>query len=93
MEWLTDLFYFLFLPGLMMVIAILTYRGPAQKYKIVKETNSLGESRYEVWFGYSAFPLVQDTWRLEDKFDTEELANDYVARYHKTKLIIKEGTL
>ena len=92
MEWLKDLLYFLFVPGLVVLAALLTYRGSKQGYKIVKETNSLGESRYEVWFEYYN---IQGThgWRHEETFDTEEGADQFIARQHKTREVIREGKL
>jgi hypothetical protein len=94
MERLTDLYAFLAVPILIIVFAMITVRGSDPKrYKIVCETNILGEERYEVWLEYPAFPLVRDTWRLEEKFDTLDLAYDYLARrVTKTRATIKEGT-
>jgi len=92
MDWLRDLLYFLFVPGLIIVAFLLAHRGDKQGYKIVKETNTLGESRYEVWFEYYTIHGLHG-WTLEETFDTEEQANEFIARQHKTREIIKEGKL
>ncbi len=94
MDWLQDLFYFLVLPGLLLVMAAFTMRGSRpRRYKIVKETNSLGETHWEVWFEYAAMPGNPDTWRMEERFDTEQLANDFIARRSVQREIVKQGTL
>lgn len=94
MNWLHDLFYFLTVPLLVIFFGVLTFRGHTPKrFKIVRETNSLGEERFEVWFEYSVFPLVNEKWHLEEKFDTEQQANDFIARKSTQKQIIKQGDL
>lgn len=92
MEWYHDLFLFLFVPGLVVLFFLLTYRGDKQAYKIVKETNRLGESRFEIWFEYHS---IQGTngWRLEKTFDTEEEAIQFIDKQQKTREVIKEGKL
>lgn len=92
MDWLKDLLYFLFVPGLVLFAALLLYRGDRQGYKIVKETNTLGESRYEVWFEYYSIHGTHG-WRHEETFDTEEQANQFIARQFKTREVIREGKL
>ena len=92
MNWLNDVLYFLTFPALVLLFALVSYRGSAVKYKIVRETNSLGEVRYEVWFDYPTF-VSKYSWRLEAEFDTEKLANDFIARRSKTRETVKEGTL
>lgn len=92
MDWLKDLFLFLFVPGLVIFAILLSHRGPKRRYKIVKETNSLGEEKYEVWFEYRNH-YSNRVWHLEKTFDTEDLANEFVARQHTTRETIKEGTL
>jgi hypothetical protein len=94
MDWLHDIFYFLMVPGMLLVLAAFTMKGNTPKrYKIVKETNSLGETCWEVWFEYWAMPLNADTWRLEEKFETKQLAIDFIARRSVLRETVKEGTL
>lgn len=92
MNWLNDALLFLLVPSLVIIAALLTYRGPKQGYKIIKETNSLGESRYEVWFEYYS---IQGThgWLHEQTFETEEEADQFIARQQKIREIVKEGKL
>lgn len=92
MDWLKDLFYFLFVPGLIVVAMLLAHRGHKRGYKIIKETNTLGESRYEVWFEYYTVHGLHG-WTLEQKFDTEELANEFIARQYKIREVVREGKL
>jgi hypothetical protein len=92
MDWLRDLLYFLFVPGLIIVAVLLAHRGNKQGYKIVKETNTLGESRYEVWFEYYTIHGCHG-WLLKEKFDTEEQADEFIARQHKIREVIREGKL
>lgn len=92
MTWLNDLFYFLLVPGLVVVAFVLSYRGSARKYKIVKATNTLGEVKYEVWFDYHAIHGSY-TWKLEEKFDTEDQANQFIARRFTIREVIREGKL
>jgi hypothetical protein len=94
MEWLQDMLYFLMLPGLVLVMAAFTMKGSTpRRYKIVKETNSIGETHWEVWFEYAAMPFNSDTWRMEERFDTEQLATDFIARRSVLRETVKEGTL
>jgi len=94
LEWLNDVYLFLLAPCLMIFAAVLTSHQPNPKqYRIVKETNTLGEERFEVWFNYPALFLVQRTWRLEEKFDTEQLADEYIARRFKVRELVREGQL
>lgn len=92
MDWLDDLLRFLFVPGLVLIAMVLCYRGAKRKYKIIKETNNLGESRYEVWFEYYSIHGTHG-WLHEETFDTEEQANEFVAKQFKTREVIKEGNL
>lgn len=92
MNWLTDLFYFLAVPGLVVLVSILVYRGDKQGYKIIKETNTLGEIHYEVWFEYYSIHGSHG-WRHEKTFDTEEQADQFIARQFKTREVIREGKL
>lgn len=92
MSWLNDILLFLIFPGLVILAAILAHKGSKRSYKIVKETNTLGESRYEVWFEYYTIHGLHG-WTLEEKFDTEEQANEFIARQHKIREVIREGKL
>ena len=88
-----DLIYFGFVPMLFMVYILLFGRGSIPtKYKIVKETNSLGETTFEVWFEYPAAPLILRTWSHEMTFNREQDAEEYVARQSKDRTVIKEGS-
>ena len=92
MTWLNDLFLFLAVPGIVIVAMILTHRGAAQRYKIVKETNTLGEERYEVWFEHYSLHGSK-TWLHKETFDTIELADQYIARQFTTRETVREGKL
>lgn len=89
---MSDIFLFFLVPGLVIIAAILTHRGSRQKFKIIKETNTLGESRYEVWFEYYSFHGLHG-WLKEETFDTEDQANEFIARQHKIREVIREGKL
>lgn len=89
---MNDILLFFLVPGLVIVAALLLHRGNKQSYKIVKETNTLGESRYEVWFEYYTVHGLHG-WQLEEKFDTEEQANQFIAKQHTIREIIREGKL
>ena len=89
---MNDILLFFLVPGLVIVAALLLHRGNKQSYKIVKETNTLGESRYEVWFEYYTVHGLHG-WQLEEKFDTEEQANQFIATQHTIREIIREGKL
>ena len=94
MDWLQDLLYFLMVPGLLLVMVLLTMKNSSpRRYKIVKETNSLGETHWEVWFEYTAIPFNPDTWRLEQTFETQQLAEDFITRRSVVRETVKEGTL
>jgi hypothetical protein len=88
-----DILYFLAVPFVALLIALLTYRGDRESYMIVKETNNLGESKYEVWFKYFSIIPKSRNWRLEETFATEQLAEDFVSRQTKSREVIKEGKL
>lgn len=92
MEWYHDLFLFLFVPSVVVVAFLLSYRGDTKSYKIVKETNRLGETCFEIWFEYQS---IQGThgWRLEKTFDTEEAAVRFIDQQQKTREVIREGKL
>ena len=89
---MSDMFLFFLIPALVIIAAVLSHKGARQKYKIIKETNTLGESRYEVWFEYYTVHGLHG-WTLEEKFDTEELANEFIARQHKIREVVREGKL
>lgn len=92
MQWLHDVSLFLLAPGLVFIVFLLTYRGDKRGYKIVKETNSLGEIRYEVWFEYYSIHGSHG-WMKEETFDTEQQADEFIARQHKIREVIREGKL
>ena len=89
---MSDILLFFLVPALVIIAAILAHRGARQKYKIIKETNTLGESRYEVWFEYYTIHGLHG-WTLEEKFDTEEQANEFIARQYKIREVVREGKL
>lgn len=92
MNFLNNLFLFLLVPGCMVCLAILSHRGAARRYKIVKETDSLGTNKYEVWFEHYTVHGCNG-WIHKETFDTEELADQFIARHSKIREIIKEGSL
>ena len=92
MSWLNDLFLFFAVPGLILVAAVLSHRGAAKKYKIVRVTDKLEQSQYEVWFDYTS-PTGLYTWRLEKQFETLEQAEQFVSQQHKTRETVCEGSL
>lgn len=93
MEWTKDLALFLFFPACIALIAILTYRGAANSYKIVRVTNTLGEEKYEVYFQYESADCVNRNWRLEKTFETEHEADEFIARQSTVREIVREGKL
>ncbi len=84
-----DALYFLAIPIVMLLVAIFTYQGSEQAYKIVKETNDLGEEKFEVWFQYESYS--NRNWRKEQEFDTVKEAEEFIARRIKKREILKEG--
>lgn len=92
MQWLHDVSLFLLAPGLVFIAYLITYRGDKLGYKIVKETNSLGEVKYEVWFEYYNIHGSHG-WLKEETFDTEQQADEFLARQHKTREVVREGKL
>lgn len=93
MEWTKDLALFLFFPAAIMLIAILTYRGAANNYRIVKVTNTLGEEKYEVYFQYESADCVHRNWRLEETFETVQQADEFIARQYQKRETVREGKL
>lgn len=90
---LIDLLYFLSIPAIIIVFAVLTWRGAANNYRIVRVTNSLGEEKYEVYFQYESRECVGTNWRLEETFPTEQLANEFIARQFSKRETVREGKL
>jgi hypothetical protein len=93
MEWANDLLLFLFFPAIVVLAAILTYKGAANNYKIVRVTNTLGEEKYEVYFQYERFDCSGCNWRLEETFETEQLADEFIARQYQKREVVREGKL
>ena len=93
MEWTKDLTLFLFFPACIILIAILTYKGAANNYKIVRVTNTLGEEKYEVYFQYERMDCSGLNWRLEETFATEQLADEFIARQYQKRETVREGRL
>ena len=94
MHWLSDLAHFLAFPFLMAILAVVLYRSNMPKrYKIIRESNPLGEERFEVWFDYPSSPLIQRTWILKETFDTEKAAEDYILRHQIERKTVSEGPL
>jgi hypothetical protein len=93
MEWTKDLVLFLLFPAMIVLIAILTYRGAANNYKIVKVTNTLGEEKYEVYFQYESMDCVSRNWRLEETFETAQQADEFIARQYQKRETVREGKL
>jgi hypothetical protein len=93
MEWTKDLALFLFFPACIALIAILTYKGAANNYKIVRVTNSLGEQKFEVYFQYERMDCSGLNWRLEETFATEQQADEFIARQFSKREVIREGKL
>ena len=93
MEWTKDLLVFLFFPACIALIAILTYRGAANNYKIVRVTNTLEEEKYEVYFQYESMDCMHRNWRLEETFETEQQADEFIARQYQKRETVREGRL
>ena len=93
MEWTKDLALFLFFPACVALIAILTYRGAANNYRIVRVTNTLGDEKYEVYFQYESADCVNRNWRLEKTFATEHEADEFIARQYQKRETVREGKL
>lgn len=94
MVWLIDLLYFLTAPLFLLFLAILTFKGQNPKqFKIVKETNSLGEEKYELWFEYPVMPFNPDSWRKEGDFKTVAEADQYIKSLTKTREVVKQGII
>ncbi len=90
---LMDLLYFLSIPVIVALFFILTYRGAASNYRIVRVTNTLGEEKYEVYFQYESADCVSRNWRLEETFETQTQADEFIARQFTIRETVKEGKL
>ena len=88
-----DLLYFFAVPIFVILAGLMLYRGGSKNYKIIKETNTLGESTYEVWFEYESIDCVSRTWRKESEYTTLEEADAFIARQFKTRETVREGKL
>jgi len=88
-----DLVYFLSIPAIIIVFAALTWRGAGKAYKIVRVTNTLGEEKYEVYFQYESLDCSSCNWLLEETFDTEQLADEFIARQFTKRETVREGKL
>ncbi len=88
-----DLLYFHFVPTLLFFgVFFFTWRGSEKAYKIIKETNSLGEEKFEVWFQYESMDCSSRNWCKQERFDTVKEAEDFIARQSKKREVVKEGT-
>lgn len=92
MAWLHDLLNFIFIPMICVVWILLCHQGQPRRFKIVRVTNALNESQYEVWFDHDNL-YRNRTWRREQTFDTEQQARDFVARRNINKEVVAEGNL
>lgn len=90
---MTDILLFLSIPCLVIVFGLLTWRGAGKAYKIVRVTNTLGEEKYEVYFQYESRDFTSCNWRLEETFETEQQANEFIARQFQTREVVREGKL
>ncbi len=90
---MTDILLFLSIPFLVIIFGVLTWRGAGKAYKIIRVTNTLGEEKYEVYFQYESRDFSSCNWRLEETFETEQLANEFIARQFQTREVIREGKL
>ena len=91
MQFLETFLQFISIPALLLVVSLIAYRGEARGYKIVKETNTLGEEKFEVWIRYKA--VHKRCWRKELTCDTENEANQFIARLFTIRTVIREGGL
>ena len=93
MEWIKDLLYFLSVPTVIILLFVLTYRGAANNYRIVKVSNTLGEEKFEVYFQYASADCVSCNWRIEETFATEREADEFIARQFTVRETVREGKL
>ncbi len=87
-----DALYFLAVPFVVLLVALVTWRGSEQSYKIIKETNHLGEEKFEVWFQYESIACSSRNWCKEQECKTVQEAEDFIARQFKKREVVKEGT-
>lgn len=92
MQWLNDVASFLLFPALVLVAVLIAHRGSARKYQIIRETNSLGESCYEVWFEYYSIHGTHG-WLHKETFPTQEQAKEFIAQQCKTREVVEQGKL
>ncbi len=91
MQWLNDVWLFFTVPALVIIYSLMFGRGRLPKnYKIVRESNTLGEQKYEVWFDYPGIGAL--TWRCEGEFESEQAADEFIARQFKLREIVKQGS-
>jgi hypothetical protein len=90
---LMDLLYFLSIPAIVVLFAVLTWRGAANNYRIVRVTNTIGEEKYEVYFQYESMDCASRNWRLEETFETEQQADEFIARQFTIRETVREGKL
>ncbi len=88
-----DLLYFFAVPIFIILVVLMSYRGGSKNYKIIKETNTLGESKYEIYFEYESLDCTSRSWRKEAEYATLEEADAFIARQFKTRETVREGKL
>lgn len=93
MAWLMDLLYFISIPVIVAFAVLITYRGEANRYQIVRVTNGIGQEKFEVYFRYESMDCVTRNWRLEKTFDTEQQADEFIAQQFTIRETVKEGKL
>lgn len=92
MQTLEMLLYFFAFPALVILFGIITYRGEPTRYKIVQEINSLGETRYELWFKYGSL-LKTYPWCLEGIYATIQEAEEFISKRNINRKVVQEGNL
>lgn len=91
MQWLNDVWLFFTVPALVIIYSLMFGRGRLPKnYKVVRESNTLGEEKYEVWFDYPG--LSSYTWRCEAEFSTLEEANNFILKQSRQREIVTQGS-
>lgn len=93
MEWLMDVVYFVSFPVILALAVLITYKGEANHYQIVKVTNGLGDEKFEVYFRYETMDFVSRNWRLEKTFDTKHEAEEFVAQQYTVRETVSKGKL
>ena len=92
METLEILCYFFAFSALVVLFGIIPYRGEPTRYKIVQETNNLGETRYELWFKYGSI-LKTYPWCLEGTYATIQEAEEFLTKRNTNRTVVQEGNL